>query len=189
MKNNFILIALALFSIGLLFFVKSQDHQPQNNTQTKKNPQEYMTHFFVTVFTPEGHLKNKLSANYWAYQPETEGSTLTTPHLVIYKPNGSLWTIDADRGFIQQANIGTLDQIDLHNNVVINRPATGTFVPMTLETDALHYQPNKEYAETDQLVVMTKPGLKISGIGMRAFLDKSSVELLRDVKTSYTAAH
>lgn len=69
-----------------------------------------MTHFFVTVFTTEGHLKNKLSANYWAYQPETEGSTLTTPHLVIYKPDGSLWTIDAERGFIQQANIGTLDR-------------------------------------------------------------------------------
>ena len=61
MKNNFILIALALFSIGLLFFVKSHDPKPQHNTQAKKNPQEYMTHFFVTVFTTEGHLKNKLS--------------------------------------------------------------------------------------------------------------------------------
>lgn len=189
MKNNFILIALALFSIGLLFFVKSHDPKPQHSTQAKKNPQEYMTHFFVTVFTTEGHLKNKLSANYWAYQPETEGSTLTTPHLVIYKPDGSLWTIDAERGFIQQANIGTLDQIDLHNNVVISRPAAGTIVPMTLETHDLYYQPSKEYAETDQFVVITKPGLTISGIGMRAFLDKGSVELLRDVKTSYTAAH
>jgi LPS export ABC transporter protein LptC len=188
-KNNFILIALAVFSIGLLFFVKSQDPKPQQNTQTKKNPQEYMTHFFVTVFTTEGLLKNKLSANYWAYQPETEGSTLTTPHLVIYKPDGSLWTINADRGFIKQANIGTLDQIDLHDNVVINRPAAGTIVPLTLETKDLYYQPNKEYAETDQFVVMTKPGLKISGIGMRAFLDKGSVELLRDVKTYYTSTH
>ena len=164
MKNNFILIALALFSIGLLFFVKSQDHKPQNNTQVKKHPQEYMTHFFVTVFSTEGHLKNKLSANYWAYQPETEGSTLTTPHLVIYKP-------------------------DLHDNVVINRPAKDTIAPLTLETHHLYYQPNKEYAETDQFVVMTKPGLKISGIGMRAFLDKGSVELLRDVKTYYTSTH
>ncbi|HXH54721.1 MAG TPA: LPS export ABC transporter periplasmic protein LptC [Gammaproteobacteria bacterium] len=189
MKNNFILITLALFSIGLLFFVKSYEHKPQNHTQAKKNPQEYMTQFFVTVFTTEGGVKNRLSANYWAYQPETEGSTLTTPHLVIYKPNGTLWTIDADRGFIKQAHIGTLDQIDLHNNVVINRPATGTFVPMTLETNELYYQPSKEYAETDQLVVMRKPGLKISGIGMRAFLDKGSVELLRDVKTYYTSTH
>jgi lipopolysaccharide export system protein LptC len=180
---------LALFSIGLLFFVKSQDHKPLNNTQTKKNPQEYMTRFFVTVFTTEGLLKNELSADYWAYQPETEGSTLTTPHLVIYKPNGILWAIDAERGFIKQANIGTLDQIDLQNNVVIKRPATGTFVPMTLETNALSYQPSKEYAETDQLVVMKKPGLKISGIGMRAFLDKGSVELLHDVKTYYTSTH
>jgi lipopolysaccharide export system protein LptC len=188
-KNNFILIALALFSIGLLFFVKSHNHKLLNNTHAEKNPQEYMARFFVTVFNAEGLLKNKLSANYWAYQPETKGSTLTTPHLVIYKPDGSLWTIDADRGFIKQPNIGTLDQIDLQKNVVINRPATNAFVAMRLETEQLYYEPNKEYAETNQFVVMTKPGLKISGIGMRAFLNQGSVELLSDVKTYYTSTH
>ena len=189
MKKNFILITLALFSIGLLFFVKSENHGLHNNTPAKKNPQEYMTNFFVSIFSKEGHLKNELSANYWAYQPETEGSTLTMPHLVIYKPDGSLWTIDANRGFIKQANIATLDQINLHNNVVISRPASNTIFPITLETPDLYYQPHKEYAETDQCVTMKKPGLKISGIGMRAFLDKGSVELLRDVKTYYSSAH
>ncbi len=189
MKNNFILIAFALLSIGLLFFVKSEDHKLQTNIQAKKRPQEYMTHFFVTIFSTEGLLKNELSANYWAYQPETAGSTVTAPHLVIYKPNGTRWTIDADRGFVKQANIGALDQIDLHSHVVINRPAVDTLVPMTLETNDLYYQPNKEYAETDQFVVMTKPGLKISGIGMRAFLDKGFVELLSDVKTCYTSSY
>lgn len=189
MKKNFILIVFALLSISLLFFVKSYEHKRRNNIHSEKNPQEYMDHFFVTVFTAEGLLKNKLSANHWAYQPETEGSTLTAPHLVIYKPDGSLWTIDAERGFIQQPNIGNLDQINLQNNVIINRPATGAFVHMTLETDELRYQPKKEYAETDQYVVMTKPGLKISGVGMRAFLNQGSVELLHDVKTYYTSTH
>lgn len=187
MKNNFILIVLALLSITLLFFVKSHEHKLLKNVHIERNPQEYMTHFFATVFTEKGLLKNKLSAKYWAYQPEIEGSTLTTPHLVIFKPDGSLWTIDADRGFIKQPNIGTLDQIILHNNVVINRPATDAFIPMTLETNELLYQPSQEYAESDQFVVMTKPGLKISGVGMRAFLNQGSVELLRDVKTYYTA--
>lgn len=189
MRNNVVLIVLALCSIGLLFFVKSQNHESQNNTFSEKKPQEYMADFLVTLFTEEGLLKNKLAAHYWAYQPEKKGSTLTMPHFVIYKPDGSLWTIDANRGFIKQPNINTWDQIELYNQVVINRPATGVFVPLKLESDKLYYQPNKEYAETDQLVVMTKPGLKISGIGMRAFLDTSSVELLRDVKTYYTAVH
>lgn len=185
MKNNVILIVFALFSLGLLFFVKTQDQKPQNNTFAEKKPQEYMTDFLVTIFTKEGGLENKLSAHYWAYQPEKAGSNITKPHLIIYKPDGSLWTIDANHGFIKQANIGKLDQIHLHSQVVIYRSATSAFVPLKLETDKLFYEPSKEYAETDQLVVMTKPGLKISGIGMRAFLDKSFVELLHDVKTSY----
>lgn len=189
MKNNFILIVLALLSVALLFFVKSHEHKLQKNAHTEKHPQEYMAHFFVTVFTEQGFFENKLFAKYWAYQPETKGSTLTKPHLVIYKPDGSLWTIDANRGFIKQPNIGTLDQIILHDNVVINRPATNAFIPITLETEELSYQPSKEFAETDKYVVMTKPGLKISGIGMRAFLDQSAVELLSDVKTYYTTAH
>lgn len=189
MKNNFILIVLALLSVILLFFVKSHNHKPLNSTNSDKNPQEYMTHLFVTVFTEQGLLKNKLSAKHWAYQPEAEGSTLTTPHLVIYKPDGSLWTIDADRGFIKQPNIGTLDQINLQHHVVINRPATDAFIPVTLETEELSYQPSQEYAQSDQFVVMTKPGLKISGVGMRAFLNQGSVELLNDVKTYYTPTH
>ncbi len=187
MKKNLILVALALLSISLLFYVKSHDHKSLNRSHNEKNPQEYMTHFLVTVFTPEGSLKNKLTANYWAYQPETQGSTLTTPHIIIYKPDGSLWTIDAERGFIKQPNIGIIDQIIFNDHVVINRPATSEFIPMTLETDELLYQPSKEYAESDQFVVMTKPGLKISGIGMRAFLDRGFVELLHNVKTYYTA--
>jgi LPS export ABC transporter protein LptC len=184
-RNNFILIFLALLSVALLFYVKSADHKPRNiHVETK--PQEYMADFFVTLFTEDGLVKNKLSGDYWAYQPETNGSTLKRPHLIVYKPDGSVWIIDAKQAFVKQPNIGTLDDIVLHNNVVIHRPATGTFVPITLETNALLYQPSKSYAESDELVTLTKPDLKVSGIGMRAFLDKDSVELLHNVKAAYT---
>lgn len=185
MRNHFILIVLALLSIALLFYVKSADHKPRNR-QAEIKPQEYMANFFVTIFTEDGLIKNKLSGDYWAYQPKINGSTLTTPHLMVYKPDGSVWIIDAKHAFVKQPNIGTFDEITLKNNVIIHRPAMGTITPITLKTETLLYQPSKEYAESDQLVTLIKPDLTVSGIGMRAFLDKDSVELLHNVKAAYT---
>ncbi len=185
MRNNILLTCAAVFSLVLLFLLK-----PSQEALEKKNslrrPQEYMTNVFITTFTETGALKNKLSALYWAYLPEKEISTLTKPHLTVFKPDGSFWFIHAATGQIKQPNIGVIDQITLQQQVVLERPQTTASTAVKLETEELHYQPKKHYAESEKFVTLTKPGLKITGTGLRAFLDQSSVELLRDVKTYYT---
>jgi LPS export ABC transporter protein LptC len=167
-------------------FIKST---PENHTgiaNSKKNPQEYMQAVFVTIFTEQGFLKDELSANNWAYLPEAQASTLVMPRLIVHKPDGTVWTIQARKGNITQPTLGTIEKITLQQEVILERPATETVVPIKLETDELHYQPQKQYATSDQFITMIRPNLKITGTGLRAFLDQSSVELLRDVKTYYT---
>ncbi len=184
MRNTIIVVIAAILSIGLLVFVKSE--QPRLVAYTEKKPQEYMKQVLVSIFTEQGFLKSKLSANYWGYLPEIALSNLQKPKLMIYKPDGSAWSICANTGKVEQPTLGSIEQIILEDEVVLERPATATVFPIKLETRELRYQPKKQFAESHQLVTMTKPGLTITGIGLRAYLEQNSVELLQDVKTHYT---
>lgn len=186
MKNNLLLLLIALLSFGLSALVKSKPEAFPKTHMRKKDPQEYMKNVFVTIYTEQGLLKDELSAHYWAYLPEQKISTLVAPHLTVYRPDGTLWIIDAKKGKIKQPTLGTIEQIALQEEVTLERPATNKVLPIKLETEELRYQPKKQYAESDVFITMTKPDLKITGTGLRAFLDQSSVELLRDVKTYYT---
>ncbi len=186
MKNNAILILFAILSLSLLYFIQSEDGS-REPLHLKMNlpPQEYMANAYLTSFEENGNLKEEITANRWAYLSEAKISTLSIPHLIIYKPDGTIWFIDAKKGTLKQPSLGTIEQIELQENVVIERPGTTTIVPLKLKTEKMSYQPKKQYAESAEPVVMTKPGLKITGTGLRAFLERDKVELLHNVKTFY----
>ncbi len=183
MKVYYGIAAIIVFS--LIFWFSPYEKTKDLSFPIASQPEEYMSEVKVWNYTEEGHLKHYISANYWAYIPETASSRLTAPHLIVYKPDQTIWKIDAERGNVKQPNIGRIDQVELLGGVVLERPSTQTEAPIKVETQVIRYQPKKQYAETDEFITLTKPDLKITGTGMRAFLDKSFVELLHNVKTSY----
>jgi len=185
--NNLLWLGLAVLSLMLLFLVKATDYSSASlKAFLDKKPQEYMVNAFVTIFTEGGSLKNELSAKYWAYLPEKKKSTFNTPHLTIYKPDGTLWHIDAQKGEAIQPNIGTIEKVILQKKVVLERPGSSVADPIQVNTEEMDYYPKNQYAENQKFVQMNKPGLTITGVGLRAFLENGSVELLQDVKTFYT---
>lgn len=184
MKFFYAFILVCALSITLWLGI-SKDKNPKLSFTSPLEPQEYMIEAAVWSFTPEGTLKHFLSADYWAYLPNTQSSTLITPHLTVYKPDKSLWKMNAKKAIIQQPTLGSIERVDLSKNVVLQRTATPILSPIKVETEAICYHPKKEYAETDAFITLTKPDLKVTGVGMRAFLNDSAVELLHNVKTSY----
>jgi LPS export ABC transporter protein LptC len=158
-----------------------------SNFRIDTQPQEYMSNVSVWAFTKTGGLEHHLSADYWAYLPKIKSSTLIEPLLIVYKSDHTLWKIQAKHGKIHQPTMGHIDQVELSDTVILQRPETADAVPIKLETEQLRYQPKTQYAETERFITMTKPNLKITGVGMRAFLENSSVELLHNVKTFYEA--
>jgi LPS export ABC transporter protein LptC len=185
-----VLLFLLLISAELLRHTHTTTALPIGNTTTL--PQEYMKAVKLTIFDTQGAIKNALSAEYWAYSPQTEHSVLNKPKLVIYKPDHSIWEIVAKHAKVNQPNIGAIESIVLSQDVVLQSSQATTAhaahtAQVTVETQSLDYQPEKQYAETAQFVKMTKPALTITGIGLRAFLETNWVELLHDVKTYYTS--
>jgi len=182
------LVFLFLISAELLRHTHITSALPIGNTSAL--PQEYMKTVELTIYDTQGAIKNALSADYWAYSPQTEHSILNKPKLIIYKPDHTVWEIVAKHARVNQPNIGAIESIALSKDVVLqsSQPTAMTQVAhVTVETQSLDYQPEKQYAETAQFVKMTKPALTITGIGLRAFLENNWVELLHDVKTYYTS--
>jgi LPS export ABC transporter protein LptC len=183
-KKNIVLAFLTLLS--LFVFWKAQSTSPKLiPTISFKKPQEYMKNLRVSRFTDAGSLKEKMSADEWAYLPEKAISTLKNPHLNTFKPDGTEWIVTAKKGNIKQPSLGALEEIFLEKTVVLRRPETKKVTPILIETEELNYNPGKAYAENDVFVTIQKPGFKITGIGLQAFLDKDILELKRDVKTYY----
>lgn len=181
-------IQQSLMGLGVLIIViilLPTDKSNHYEHTKPHHPQEYMLQVAMWSYGEEGKLKNKVSADYWAYLPELNASKLTAPHLTVYKPDNTLWHIQAKEGKVIQPSVGQIQEVELRDNVTLQRPANDKVAPILLETSVIRYQPSIEYVETDKPITMTKPDLIISGVGMRAFLDKSIVELLHNVKTQY----
>jgi LPS export ABC transporter protein LptC len=179
-----LLVLLFFFSFGLLRY--TQRAPATHAAHTTALPQEYMKMVALTTYDANGAIKNALFADYWAYSPQTEHSILNRPKLIVYKPDQTMWEIVAKQAKVSQPSIGAIASIALSKDVVLLQSTQSATPLVTVETQSLDYQPEKQYAETAQFVKMTKPALMITGIGLRAFLEKNWVELLHDVKTYYT---
>ncbi len=153
---------------------------------TVQFPQEYMKNVNVTHFTPNGTVKDHITAKYWGYLPNLGVSRLIEPHLRVAKPNNVFWVVDAKSAIANHESLDSkVTKLELMKGVSINRPKNKNVVPIKVTTEQLLYYPETEYVETDKFVTMEKPGLLITGIGLQGYLNKNLVELQNDVKTSY----
>lgn len=184
-KINSVFIFLIL--LGLTFLIIPSDKTTVNHFHIETQPQEYMNGIFIQNYTEKGELKNQLSASYWAYMPEISASIFNNPFLITYRMDGSEWRIRAEEGRAKQPKIGSIEEVTLSKHVVIERPATTKIQHIRIETEKLRYQPDKDFAESDVLVKMMKPGLLMSGIGLKAYLNQNVVHLLNKVETKYVA--
>jgi LPS export ABC transporter protein LptC len=180
-----VLMLSALGSLLLLWITAVPTPSTGSVFQRQQFPQEYLQHFSVTLFASQGSPAEILSAETWSYRPEHKSSYLNAPRLTLYKPQGIQWHISADQGQTLQFTLGQIEQIDLSGHVCIERSPSQTTPFVRLETTELRYQPQQHYAETAQFVKMTKPGLEITGQGLRAFLETNAVEILHHVQTVY----
>ncbi|MDB6096317.1 MAG: hypothetical protein JWM09_595 [Francisellaceae bacterium] len=177
-------------SLSILCFwaYKLQEEGGVSPVQTYNYPDEYLLKVGIEKFNPQGKLIQKLNAKTWVYSHKKNKSHFEEPRLTIYKPDETVWNINALRGeAINKSLNDSPDIIDLYNDVIVARLGNNFNQALKLETEYLQYYPGIQQAKTDKYVKMTKPGVQITGTGLNALLDKGFVELLENVKTYYSA--
>lgn len=155
-----------------LKLIGNQDHVP-----------DYVMHQFVTSQTdPQGHMKYVLAATKMKHFPSSDATELERPRFTQYGENQPYTQIHGLKGSIS-SNAELVEFID---QVVVTREGTPTSAEMTLLTDRLTIQPNKEVAFTKSPVtILQKPNTVIKSNGMVLNKNMQTLQLTNRVHVHY----
>lgn len=144
-------------------------------------PDFFVENFVTTTMDEHGLPKQRLRAEYMAHFPDTDTNEFTRPYLIMYRQDADPWHVQSERGWLSASG----EVMFLLGRVLIWRNAPDGSVRMEIQTEDLRVLPESDYGETDKQVVITTPHSRSKGVGMRAHLDESRLELLSQVQTVY----
>ncbi|WP_455211449.1 LPS export ABC transporter periplasmic protein LptC [Kaarinaea lacus] len=186
-------IVLVLVAALSWWYIKTLDKSlMQQSTVVTKGPDYFMYDTVSTIMDESGKLKHQLETAYLAHFSEDNRTELEDARLTLHQQDGSLWTIQANRGTLYQET----EQIYLAGNVVIEKPQTdnsdatdstqkSSEAGIKIQTDKLHIDPKLQIAQTQDPVVISNQDVRVNAVGMKANLQTKSVELLAKVKGTY----
>ncbi len=175
----FSLVTVALISGWFLDRLGQESEAPTRSANHE--PDYYVENFTSTTMDENGFPRRRVTADYMAHFPDTDTHELANPLLVLYRESESPWYVRSERGWISsnQEVMLLLGKVHIWRN-----DSTGER-ELDIRTEDLRVLPNSDYGETDRLVIISTPTTESRGVGMRAFLDKSRLELLSQVHTVY----
>ena len=153
---------------------------PSATTRTD-SPDFFMENFVTTFMGPDGQPDRTLKARQLVHFPSTNSKELEQPYLVMFQTGAPAWHVRSERGWIS----ATGDVVILLGAVHAWRTTeTGERI-IDIHTRDLRILPATDYGETDQAVTIATADQRSVGMGMRAFLSESRLELMAQVKTNF----
>ncbi|MGE3318104.1 MAG: LPS export ABC transporter periplasmic protein LptC [Candidatus Berkiella sp.] len=180
---------LGLAVILLFVFLSPSPVSPhQPNVENIAIVEEAMKGISAHRFDKNGKLIQVVEMDSWQHHKGQTITQMVAPRLIIHQDNGNSLTVFGIRGEGYQSKMGAqIDKLKLTEEVSVKQvnPKTDSF--WELKTHSLLFFPKEPNpsAETDDKVTVYAPGLTIEGQGMRADLNRETVELLNQVKTFY----
>ncbi len=174
MKKLVLIVAL----VGMLWIFWQQRSVVKNPEQDIVRSQEYMHEISMVSYTPTGTIKQMINAHSWEFIPLEKKSNVIEPHVIVYKPNGDIWDIKAQSAYAWQESLqDKVEQVDLIDQVVMQRACNSKYTPTKITSNAIAYYPLQEKITSESQVNLEQPDLYISGVGMIGYLDKHWIKL------------
>ena len=152
-------ITLALFTTD---FPRTKARDAQLPPELEGEPDVYMERATITQYAESGHYRYKLFSENIRYFEKQQLTRLTEPRLAIYRRSDpetqtnttqAPWLIESAHGYIRQRKDTNREVVFLRENVRLKHtPSTGP--AMTLRTESLYVYPHRQFAETDQPVMI-----------------------------------
>ena len=149
-------------------------------TRKETDPDFYMTDVDSIQYNLNGDPEYQLSSNEISHYPHNDITDITLPHIIMYQEDGSPWRLSALRGRILPGG----DVVELWDEVQVKyEPLDDS--PAQLTTESLRIFPDKEYAESDQAVMIETQQGTTTAIGLQADLKTNRMKLLKKVRGKY----
>ncbi len=181
-KKYYFLNALLLLLAIVSFFGWYQFKANLSAAKTEVGIDAFATGIDGVQFDELGQKQGELQSPKLLHFVNDDSSVLTTPLLTLYsKDNKAPWSISSQTG----KTFNGTQKIDLIDNVVIHQPPGAQNQDTIITTSLLHIFPNQKLANTDKPVTLVQSGVKITSVGMNAYLDQKHVTLLSQARGFY----
>ena len=141
-------------------------------------PDVYMRDATITQYAPSGAVKYRLASTRMRHFERDALTRLTDPDLWLYNDAQPPWQIRSAHGYIRQ-NTSQRDEeevIFLREKVVVHqRHEDGRHV--RLRAPALYLYPDRQYAETDQDVIIDTDVGRTKAVGLQGDLQQGLLNL------------
>ena len=169
---------------ALLLSVYEQEVEPQFTPRPtlQSEPDFYLNQFKATEYRTSGQVRYYFVADQAQHFPDGDYTLVERPDVTLYDERGLPWLTRAMKGRVTT----NYETVKLWDQVVMQRDTPAD--PLELTTRAMTLFPQRDFAETEQAVLITSLNSRITGTGMKAYLDQERVELLDDVKVTHEPA-
>lgn len=177
--------ALSLAAAALLFFEPFQDRDaPQPVYSPGNQPDLELEQAVITQFRDSGELKYRLDSPLIEHYQADSLTFLTTPELALHSEPDPPWHVQAQRGTIrnrESASGASEEEVFLDGDVrMIQHFADGRHYE--LRSPEMYVYPDREYAETDQDVMITTHSGRTTAVGLTGDLNRGLVHLFSDAE-------
>ena len=132
----------------------------------------YMIDARIDQYSQAGDLQHQIIAKRLNHNPRTDLVTLVAPAVRFKdKESGGAWEVTSATGRILPRGEGKDQAVELIDQVEANKPGPGSRF-ISIKTNSLTLYPDRQYAETDDQVVIVNERSRTSAHGMRAYLDE-----------------
>jgi lipopolysaccharide export system protein LptC len=175
-------VALAVGALWLAFAIA-----PWRNSLTPRElppeledePDLYMQTVTITQYQEDGTVRYQLSADQIRHFEGDQLTRLVAPDLSLYNHPEPPWEIASDRGYIRKRpnSAGVEEEVVyLRDNVVLYK-ARSSGETMTIRSPAFYIYPERQYAETDEDVMIDTEVGRTSAHGMQGELARGLLKL------------
>ena len=154
---------------------------PQAESQQRHDVDYYLDNFSATTLNIQGQPRFILTAEKLWHYPDDDTTHLQMPHLTSLYADRPPTITTAQTGMLSSKG----DDVYLYDEVRIVRPASGELLEQHFATDYLHVIPDRDWAETDQSVVMSNKYNVIHAVGMELDNKARTAKLLSRVRATH----
>lgn len=178
----FPIILMGLLAL-LTFWLDQTVQDPQSRqARNARHAQDYWIENFSAQQLGENGLPlNKLSAAKMSHFPDNDTSELREPRFVSLDESRPPVEIKARQGTMT----GRGESVSFSGNVEVRREAHRDKDWLTLSTDFLHIEPDRQFAKTHRPVTIRTPSAVITATGMEMNNKSQVLKLLSSVKGHY----
>lgn len=179
------LLPLLLLLLATYWLDKQVQPLTQTQNQQRHDVDYVVDNFSAITLNQQGQPRYTLSAEKLWHYPDDDSTHLQMPKITSLYADRPPTLTSAQTGMISSKG----DDVYLYDDVSVLRPASGDIGEQRFATGYLHVIPDRDWAETNQSVVMTNQYNIIRAVGMELDNKARTVKLLSRVRANHEPNH